>query len=127
VFVGICRLTLHLRGNSSLKGKRAILRKVIDRTRAKFNAAVAEVGDNDARQRAVIGAAVVGNSAAHVDSMLAKIGSFVERVGVAPLAGWETEVIPLGDSIGGADPYGELRATAPWEADAEDDEAWEDR
>lgn len=127
MFVGICRLALHLRGNNSLKGKRAILRKVIERTRAKFNVAVAEVGDNDARQRALIGAAVVGNSASHVDSMLAKIGRFVEQIGVAPVASWETEVIPLGGEIGAPDPYQGLNEIAPWSSDAEDDEAWEDR
>ena len=84
MFVGICRLVLHLRGNSSLKGKRSVVRKVVERARSKFNAAVAEVGDNDAKQRAVLGIAVVGNSAGHVDSMLAKIGGFIEQLGVAP-------------------------------------------
>lgn len=100
MFVGVCRVALHLPGNASLKGKRGIVRKVIDRTRAKFNASVAEVADNDLKRRAVIGVAVVGNSAAHVDSMLARIGGFIESMAVAPIASRETEVIPLGEDIG---------------------------
>ncbi len=100
MFVGICRLELHLAGNNSLKGKRRIIRSMIERTRAKFNISVAEVADNDVLRRAVIGAAVVGNSSAHVDAMLGNIGGYMERLGLAPVSGFQTEVIPLGDEIG---------------------------
>lgn len=100
MFVGVCRVTLHLHGIASLKGKRSIVKRVVERTKAKFNAAVAEVGENDALQRAVIGAAVVGNSAAHVDSMLGHVGSFIEHLGLAAVVSRETEVIPLGGDIG---------------------------
>ena len=100
MFVGVCRVTLHLHGIASLKGKRSIVKRVVERTKAKFNAAVAEVGENDSLQRAVIGAAVVGNSAAHVDSMLGHVGSFVEHLGLAAVISRETEVIPLGGDIG---------------------------
>ena len=81
-------------------GKRKIIRSVIERTRAKFNASVAEVADNDLHQRAVMGATVVGNNASHVDAMLGNIGRFVENLGVAPVTTVETEVIPLGGEIG---------------------------
>ncbi len=110
MFVGVARVALYLHGNASLKGKRSILRRVIERTKNKFNAAVAEVGDNDALQRAVLGAAVVGNSAAHVDSMLGHIGAFIEHLGLAAVVSRETEVIPLGGDIG---TRGEFRAEDP--------------
>jgi uncharacterized protein YlxP (DUF503 family) len=100
MFVGVCRLTLYLPGNASLKGKRKVMRSLIERTRVKFNAAVAEVGDNDAHKRGVVGVAVVGNDAAHVDAMLAGILRFVEQLGLAPISDIETEVIPLGGEIG---------------------------
>jgi len=101
MFVGVCRVALHLHGTASLKGKRSIVKRVVERTRAKFNTAVAEVGANDVLQRAVIGAAVVGNSAAHVDSMLGHVCSFIEHLGLAAVVSRETEVIPLGGDIGG--------------------------
>ena len=104
MFVGVCRVALHLHGNASLKGKRSILKRVVERTKAKFNVAVAEVGENDALQRAVVGAAVVGNSAAHVDSMLGHVCTFIEHLGHAAVISRETEVIPLGGDIGGDAP-----------------------
>lgn len=100
MFVGVLRVVLHLVGVGSLKGKRRIVKSTVERTRAKFNAAVAEVADNDTLGRAVIGAAVVGNSASHVDSMLGRIASFIEGNGLAPVASISTEVVPFGDELG---------------------------
>jgi uncharacterized protein len=110
MFVGVARVALYLHGNASLKGKRSIVRRIVERTKNKFNAAVAEVGDNDALQRVVLGAAVVGNSAAHVDSMLGHIGAFIEHLGLAAVVSRETEVIPLGGDIGQDAP---IRAPMP--------------
>ena len=93
-------MMFHLPGNSSLKGKRAIVRKMLERSRAKFNAAIAEVGRNDNHRSAVIGLAVVGNDASHVDSMLSTISSFMEQLGVAVAAERSNEVIPMGDAFG---------------------------
>ncbi len=99
MFVGVCRVVFHLSGNNSLKGKRRVVRSVVDRTRTKFNASVAEVEDNDALRRAVIAAAVIGNKSAHVDSMLNRIGGFIEGLGLAEVTNLETEIISLGDEI----------------------------
>jgi uncharacterized protein YlxP (DUF503 family) len=97
--VGICRLYFRLHGNKSLKGKRSIVRKIVNRTRAKFNASVAEVADNDVLQRAVVGIAVVGNSSAHVDRMLSTIVNFVESMEVAVLLNSKTELIPIEENF----------------------------
>jgi hypothetical protein len=100
MFVGVCRLVLHLPENNSLKGKRRVVRSLIDRTRAKFNVSVAEVSGNDERKRAVIGFTVVSNNASHVDSMIGRIHSFIEWLGLAPIASIDTEVIPIGEELG---------------------------
>ena len=55
MFVGVSRMVLFLHDNRSLKGKRKVVRSVVDRTRAKFNAAVAEVDANDSQKQIVIG------------------------------------------------------------------------
>lgn len=101
MFIGVCRLTFQLFGVSSLKGKRSVMRRIIERTRVKFNAAVAEVADNDSHQRGVVGVAVVGNQKGHVDAQMASVLRFIEQLGAAPLVGVETEVIPLRGDIGG--------------------------
>lgn len=76
------------------------MRRVIERTRAKFNASVAEVAENDQHRRGVVGISVVGNDGRHVDSMLSGVIRFIEQNGVAPVLDIETEIIPLAGEIG---------------------------
>ena len=70
--VGVLRLTLYIHGAASLKDKRQVLRKVTDRLRSRFNVSVAEVGDNDVWQRAVVGIAAVANDRSFVNEVLDK-------------------------------------------------------
>jgi len=95
--VGICRLSLYFPESGSLKTKRQGLRKVIDRLRAKFNAAVAEVADQDMWQRAVIGISVVGNEGRHVQSMIDTIVGFVDGLYVAEIVDRQVELVSYGD------------------------------
>ena len=88
--VGVCKVAFSLPGNASLKGKRSIVRRIVDRTRAKFNVAVAEVADMDAHRRAVIGFAVVSNDARHANSMLDRISAFMTS---------HTEAVPTDRSL----------------------------
>jgi len=100
VVVGVCRLSLFFPESGSLKTKRHGLRKLIDRVRAKFNAAVAEVDGQDTWQRSAVGIVVVGNDGRHVQSMIDTITSFVEGLYVAQVVDRETEVINYGDEQG---------------------------
>jgi uncharacterized protein len=70
--VGILRLTLYVPGAASLKDKRQVVRKVVDRLRARFNVSAAEVADNDIWQRAVIGISAVANDHSFVNEVLDK-------------------------------------------------------
>jgi uncharacterized protein len=91
--VGICRVAFSLPGNDSLKGKRSIVRRIIERTRSKFNLAIAEVDALDAHRNAVIGFAVVSNNARHANSMLDGITSFMVSVTEAVCVGRTLEII----------------------------------
>lgn len=75
--VGVSQVAFSLPGIDSLKGKRSIVRRIVDRTRAKFNAAVAEVDALDVHRRAVIGVSVVSNDTRHANAMLDHITSFM--------------------------------------------------
>jgi uncharacterized protein YlxP (DUF503 family) len=99
MFVCVCRLTLAIPESGSLKAKRQILRRVTDRLKARFNVAVAEVGDNDLWQKATIGCAVVGNARSHVNEQMDKIIHSVEEMYVAPLVSRETEIVSFGDQM----------------------------
>lgn len=93
--VGICRLGLRLPENGSLKGKRKVIKSIIDRVRDKFNVAISEVDDHDLWQKAQIGVAAVGNSRSVVNSALDKITRFVESMGLAEVLEAKLEIINL--------------------------------
>lgn len=75
--VGICRIDLRLAGGDSLKEKRKVVRRVVERTRERFGVSIAEVGDHDVHRRAQIGLAIVGNEARQLQSMIDQIVAFV--------------------------------------------------
>src|SRR5271170_7294772 len=90
--VGILRLTLSIPSAQSLKDKRRVLRKIIERARQRYNAGVAEVGENDIWQRAQLGFAVVSNDRRFVDEVLAKMSRDVESNAEASVLAREVEI-----------------------------------
>ena len=91
--VGVCQLDIFIHGNDSLKGKRQILRQVIERTKNKFNISIAEVGDNDLWQRAKIGFSVVGNDTRFVNSCLDTIKNYIENLNIVEVINADWEII----------------------------------
>jgi uncharacterized protein YlxP (DUF503 family) len=76
--VGMARLALFIPASHSLKDKRMVLRRVKSLVRDKFNAAIAEVGDNDLWQRSALGISVVGKDRVFTESVLDEVIRFVE-------------------------------------------------
>jgi len=70
MIIGIATVELHIPGNGSLKGKRTVVKSLLDRLRRQFNVSASEVDANDALQRAVIGLACVSNSGEHAHKVL---------------------------------------------------------
>jgi len=93
--VGICLLDLWIPENHSLKGKRHVLRKMIDRVRHRFNVSIAEVGDQDLWQKAQIGICTVGNDRRHINSSLDKVIDFIEKMNLGELIHTEMEVLSI--------------------------------
>lgn len=79
--VGIAEIRLLLPGPRSLKEKRRIVRSLLDRIRARYHVAVAEVGEQELWNRATVGVACVSNETAHVHQILGHVLQFVESVG----------------------------------------------
>lgn len=77
--VGSLRLEIHIPAANSLKAKRSVVNHVKERVRSRFNAAVAEVGNQDLWQRATLGVAVVGEAQGLLDHVLHDILAVVER------------------------------------------------
>lgn len=125
--VGVCRITFSIPGNDSLKGKRRVLRRIVDRTRNQFNAAVAEIGALDEHRRALIGFAVVSNDSRHANSMLDTISGFVSGLTEAVVIDRDIELVHVGEGgrdrrFGDADPDDGDEATWREDASEESDE-----
>src|SRR5438270_7613657 len=90
--VGVLRLTLVVHGAQSLKEKRHAVRKITDRVRARYNVSIAEVGENDVWQRAVLGLTAVANDRSFVNEVLDKVVRDVEMLGVADIVAREMEI-----------------------------------
>lgn len=134
MFVGVARLSLHVAESGSLKGKRQVLRKVIERVKARFNVSIAEVEDQDLWQRATLALAVIGGERRHVDEQVEKVIHFVEEMYVAPLISREVEILSLGAHLFEAPPASdpaEVPLTIPKGdrsmAEAEGMGAWNER
>jgi uncharacterized protein YlxP (DUF503 family) len=77
--IGVCTIELHLPGNSSLKGKRSVLKSAISRLRREFNVSVAEVDLHDVWQSAVLGVVCVSNRQNHAHGLLELAVKWIER------------------------------------------------
>ncbi|RMF42358.1 MAG: DUF503 domain-containing protein [Anaerolineae bacterium] len=71
-------LHLYLPGCASLKEKRRRLKPLLIRLHREFNVSTAELGYNDVWQSALVGCAMLGNDAAHLQRALQTIGEWVE-------------------------------------------------
>jgi len=95
--VGVARVTLFLPEVHSLKEKRMVLRRVKDRAQQKFNLAIAEVGENDLWQRALLGVAVLGSGRRFVESALDEVVRFIRSE--AEVTNVEREIQTYGDAL----------------------------
>ena len=75
--VGVCKISLRLPENLSLKGKRQVVKSVTSRIRSKFDLSVAEVDDHELWQLATIGICCISNDRRHTNQVLSKVVDFV--------------------------------------------------
>jgi uncharacterized protein YlxP (DUF503 family) len=93
--VGVSVIDLRIPENHSLKGKRQVLRKLIDQIRNRFNVAIAEVDDHDLWQRAKIGICAVSNDRRVINAALDKVIDFVESVGTVEVIATDIEILTM--------------------------------
>jgi uncharacterized protein YlxP (DUF503 family) len=106
--IGLLRLRLHIPAARSLKDRRAVVRKALDRVRARFPVSAAEVGDTARWQLATLAAVTVSHDAALVREVLDKVSAAVASAvaGSAELLRRELRVDaynddePMGDEEG---------------------------
>ena len=93
--IGAMIIELRIHDNRSLKGKRKIVRSMVDKIKHKFNVAIAEVGSNDMWQKIELGVSTVGNDRRHVDSSLNSVLSFLESLYLAEIIDSKIEILNI--------------------------------
>jgi uncharacterized protein YlxP (DUF503 family) len=71
--VGLLTFELHIAHSHSLKDKRQVVKSLKDRLRSSFNVAVAEVGEQDTWQLAVIAAVTVSSDRKVAEETLQRV------------------------------------------------------
>jgi len=94
--IGVCRVSLRLPENLSLKGKRRVLKSITTRVRSKFNVSVAEVDDQNLWQLATLGICCVSNDKRYTNEVLSKVVDLIVdgRFDVEILD-YEIEILPV--------------------------------
>jgi uncharacterized protein YlxP (DUF503 family) len=93
--VGSLKIEFRLTDNRSLKGKRKVVRSMVDKVKSRFNVSIAEVGSNDKWQKIELGISAVGNDRRHIDSSLSNILAFLESLYLAQIVHTELEIFNL--------------------------------
>jgi len=73
------KLTFRIPHSASLKDKRQVRRSIIEKSRKRFNASIAEVDTQDAHQVLTIGVAVVCGEVGHGQNTLDEIIRYMEE------------------------------------------------
>jgi uncharacterized protein YlxP (DUF503 family) len=77
MIVGICVIELYIPQNGSLKGKRQVVQSIKVKIKNKFNVAIAEVGELDLWQKAVLGVTTIANDIRFVNEVMDKVVDFI--------------------------------------------------
>jgi uncharacterized protein YlxP (DUF503 family) len=93
--VGTLMIEFYLHENRSLKGKRKIVKSLIDKVKHRFNVSVAEIGSNDMWQKIEVGISTVGNDRRHIDSSLGTILGYIESLYLAEIVDTKMEIFNL--------------------------------
>ncbi len=72
-----------------------MVKKIIERTRSRFNVSMAEVDKQDIHSRAVLGFAIVGSDNRYVNGAVDKILDFIEFLAVAEVISENIEIISM--------------------------------
>jgi uncharacterized protein YlxP (DUF503 family) len=93
MLIGILQLDLRIGDALNLKDKRRIVRSLKDKWHHHHNVSVAEVDALDHPQHAMMGVALVGNDARHMESTLSRLVEAVKKERYAELLDFRIEIV----------------------------------
>lgn len=77
--IGILKLKLHIPGSFSLKDKRRIVKSLTAKIRQNFNVSIAELGDNELWQVALIGISCISKDSRYINEIISKVIDFISQ------------------------------------------------
>ena len=94
MIIGTAQLSIQIPEARSLKDRRRVVKSLVERVRARFDVAIAEIDDQQYWQSARIGVVAVSNSSKHVDEVIQQVISFVgQNLRDGYLADVHTEIL----------------------------------
>jgi len=91
--IGVLKIQLYMDGTRSLKEKRHILKRIIQRTKSRYtNVSISEVDSQNLWQSAIIGISIVSNEKPYVNSILDRVSGFIESTGLVHMGNREMEI-----------------------------------
>ncbi|MBI1820511.1 MAG: DUF503 domain-containing protein [Nitrospirae bacterium] len=93
MIIGILSVSIHIPGSQSLKDKRQVIKSVMERTRNKFNVAIAEIGDNNLWQKAVLGIVCIGNEKKFINQVIDSVLNFIRSFPSLSLIDFQIELL----------------------------------
>ena len=99
MIVGISTIEIFFPENQSLKDKRQLLKRIVEKTRARFSISIMEIDQNNLWQRAKIGFSVIGVKQDHVIKMIDNVHEYIESLYIGSIIDTKTEIIVMGNEI----------------------------
>lgn len=97
--VGVSCIEIFFPESHSLKDKRQMIKKVVEKTRARFNISIIEVRQTNLWQRASIGFALMGINRDHVNSAIENVHRHIESLYLGEVINAWTEIIVMGNEV----------------------------
>lgn len=99
MYVAISSVEIFLPDNHSLKEKRQVTKRIVERTRSRFNISIMEINRSNLWQRAYIGFSIVGESIDQINQVVDDVHSFIESLYVGKIINTKTEIIQMGNEV----------------------------
>jgi uncharacterized protein YlxP (DUF503 family) len=94
--VGVLRLDLRLHQVNSLKEKRSLVARILNRLRSRYPVSIAEVGWQNKLQRSLVGVSMTAGTEAQLQSVFQKLEEDIYRSGLAELIESDVEFLHYG-------------------------------
>lgn len=97
--VGVSRIEIFFPEAHSLKDKRQMIKKIVDKTRAKFNVSMVEITDANLWQKGYVAFAVMGINKDHVQVAIENVQQYIESLYAGEVINNWTEIIVMGNEV----------------------------